>query len=85
MVGSSDAKGLERSVDFYKSILSATVRPMKSLKEAEATKIIENTFRDINIAFVNELAKSFDRLGIDLVDVIEHVVPVDDDVLGNGD
>lgn len=71
VVGASDAKGLKRSVDFYESILTGTVRPMRSLKEAEATKIIENTFRDINIAFVNELAKSFDRLGIDLIDVIE--------------
>jgi len=43
---------------------------MPNLKTAEATKIIENTFRDINIAFVNELAKSFDVLGIDLMAVI---------------
>ncbi|HBB03979.1 TPA: hypothetical protein DCZ39_03720 [Patescibacteria group bacterium] len=33
-----------------------------TIKEAEATKIVENTFRDINIAYVNELAKSFDKL-----------------------
>jgi nucleotide sugar dehydrogenase len=71
VVGASDSAGLQRAVDFYESILTSAVRPMKSLKEAEATKIIENTFRDINIAFVNELAKSFDRLGIDLIDVIE--------------
>jgi len=44
---------------------------MKSIKEAEATKTIENAFRDINIAFVNELAKSFDKMGIDLIDVIK--------------
>jgi len=35
---------------------------MKDIEHAEATKIIENTFRDINIAYVNELAKSFDKL-----------------------
>jgi UDP-N-acetyl-D-mannosaminuronate dehydrogenase len=35
---------------------------MKDIKHTEATKIIENTFRDINIAYVNELAKSFDTL-----------------------
>jgi nucleotide sugar dehydrogenase len=44
---------------------------MASLKEAEAVKIVENTFRDINIAFVNELALSFDRMGIDVVNVID--------------
>jgi nucleotide sugar dehydrogenase len=43
---------------------------MGSLKEAEAVKIIENSFRDINIAFVNELAMSFSQLGIDVVNVI---------------
>jgi len=44
---------------------------MNSIKAAEATKTIENAFRDINIAFVNELAKSFDQLGIDVVEVIK--------------
>ena len=44
---------------------------MANLKEAEAVKIVENSFRDINIAFVNELAGSFHELGIDVVKVIE--------------
>jgi nucleotide sugar dehydrogenase len=44
--------------------------PMKSIREAEAVKIMENSFRDVNIAFVNELAKSFDKLDIDIADVI---------------
>ncbi len=44
---------------------------MPDLKTTEATKIIENTFRDINIAFVNELAKSFEVLGIDILAVIK--------------
>ncbi len=56
---------------FYRSILESDIREMKSIKEAEATKIVENSFRDINIAFVNELAKSFDKLGIDVYDVIQ--------------
>jgi nucleotide sugar dehydrogenase len=43
---------------------------MRSLKEAEAVKMVENAFRDVNIAFVNELAMSFDRAGIDLLRVI---------------
>lgn len=70
VVGAANAKGLKHAVQFYESILDANVRPMKSLKEAEAAKIVENSFRDINIAFVNELARSFDALGIDVVDVI---------------
>ncbi|MFA4930455.1 MAG: nucleotide sugar dehydrogenase [Patescibacteria group bacterium] len=69
-VGATDPKGLHRAVKFYRSIISGEIRPMKSVKEAEATKIIENAFRDVNIAFVNELAKSFEKLGIDLIDVI---------------
>ncbi len=44
---------------------------MPALKEAEAAKMVENAFRDINIAFVNELAMSFDKAGIDLVSVLE--------------
>jgi nucleotide sugar dehydrogenase len=43
---------------------------MGSLKEAEAVKVVENSFRDVNIAFVNELAMSFTKLGIDVVNVI---------------
>lgn len=71
VVGATDAVGLRKAVAFYQSILEAPVRPMKTIKEAEATKIVENSFRDVNIAFVNELAKSFTKLGIDVVDVIE--------------
>lgn len=70
-VGSVTSKGAVRAAKFYRSILEGEVRVMKSIKEAEATKIIENTFRDINIAYVNELAKSFDMLGIDVYDVIQ--------------
>jgi len=71
VVGATDATGLERSVAFYRSIVDGEIRPMKSIREAEAVKIVENSFRDINIAFVNELAKSFDQLGIDVKDVIK--------------
>lgn len=70
VIGSFEAKGLQMGMNFYKSILEGKIYPMKSIREAEAVKIVENSFRDINIAFVNELAKSFDRLDIDVVDVI---------------
>lgn len=71
VVGSLEGKGLKMAVDFYESILEASIKPMASLKEAEAVKIVENSFRDINIAFVNELARSFSKMDIDVVNVIE--------------
>lgn len=71
VVGSMSKTGLEKAVKFYRSIIEGQIRPMKSIREAEAVKIMENSFRDINIAFVNELAKSFDKMDIDIKDVIE--------------
>lgn len=70
VVGSMSQKGVEKAKAFYDSIIDGEVRAMKSIREAEATKVVENSFRDINIAFVNELAKSFDQMGIDVKDVI---------------
>ncbi len=71
VVGAFTKKGLKKSVDFYESIIDGEIRPMKHIREAEACKVVENSFRDINIAFVNELAKSFDALNIDVKDVID--------------
>lgn len=71
VVGSLEKNGLEKAMEFYQSIISAPIKPMASLKEAEAVKVVENSFRDINIAFVNELARSFAKLGIDVVNVID--------------
>lgn len=71
VVGGFDAVSLQKAISFYSSIIGAEIKPMASLKEAEAVKIVENAFRDINIAFVNELAMSFSRLGIDTVHVID--------------
>lgn len=70
VVGSFDKTGLDIAYDFYSSIVDGEIRKMKSIREAEAVKIVENSFRDINIAFVNELARSFDVLDIDVKDVI---------------
>ena len=71
VVGAFTAKGLEIAIEFYNSIVDGEIRAMKHIREAEACKVVENSFRDINIAFVNELAKSFDVLGIDVKDVID--------------
>lgn len=70
VVGGLEKNSLQKAVSFYESIISAPIKPMGSLKEAESVKVVENSFRDINIAFVNELARSFSRLGIDVVNVI---------------
>ncbi len=71
VVGSLSKKGLSLAKKFYQSIIDADIKPMASIRSAEAVKIVENSFRDINIAFVNELAQSFDRFGIDIKDVID--------------
>lgn len=71
VVGAFEKIGLQRAIAFYRSIVDGDIRPMKSIREAEAVKIVENSFRDINLAFVNELARSFDVLDIDVKDVIQ--------------
>jgi len=71
VVGAHTDKGLARAVKFYKTIIEADIKPMETMKEAEACKVVENTFRDINIAFVNELAMSFHRIGINVENVIQ--------------
>ena len=55
----------------YRSIVTAGTHKASSIKVAEAAKVIENSQRDINIAFVNELSKIFNRMGIDTHDVLE--------------
>jgi UDP-N-acetyl-D-galactosamine dehydrogenase len=57
--------------ELYSSIITAGTHLASSIKVAEASKAIENAQRDINIAFVNELALIFDRMGIDTSEVLE--------------
>ncbi len=71
VVGSMSKEGLEKAKNFYETIIDGKIKPMKSIRAAEAVKVVENSFRDVNIAFVNELAQSFDRMGIDVKDVID--------------
>ncbi|MCX7087144.1 MAG: Vi polysaccharide biosynthesis UDP-N-acetylglucosamine C-6 dehydrogenase TviB [Methylococcales bacterium] len=61
----------KRVDDLYKSIIVAGTHLAPSIKVAEAAKVIENSQRDINIAFVNELAIIFNKLGIDTEAVLE--------------
>jgi UDP-N-acetyl-D-galactosamine dehydrogenase len=57
--------------DLYKTIITAGTHRAQSIKVAEAAKVIENSQRDINIAFVNELSKIFSLIGIDTNEVLE--------------
>ena len=57
--------------DFYSSLVTAGTYKASSIKVAEAAKVIENSQRDINIAFVNELSLIFNKLGIDTNEVLE--------------
>lgn len=61
----------EKVDQLYRSVITAGTHKAASIKVAEAAKVIENAQRDINIAFVNELAKIFNRLGIDTDDVLQ--------------
>jgi len=71
-VTSGSTPEIGRKVDeLYKSVITAGTHLASSLKVAEAAKVIENSQRDVNIAFVNELALIFDRMGIDTVEVLE--------------
>jgi len=68
--GSNDETA-EQVDQLYRSVITAGTYKAASIKVAEAAKVIENSQRDINIAFVNELAKIFNRLGIDTEDVLQ--------------
>jgi UDP-N-acetyl-D-galactosamine dehydrogenase len=61
----------EKVDQLYKTVIVAGTYKASSIKVAEAAKVIENSQRDINIAFVNELAKIFNLLGIDTQDVLD--------------
>lgn len=62
---------LDKLAQLYGSIIEAGIHCCKSIKIAEASKVIENTQRDLNIALMNELAIVFDRIGIDTIEVLE--------------
>jgi UDP-N-acetyl-D-galactosamine dehydrogenase len=71
VVSGDDAATLEKVADLYASVVQAGVYRASSIKVAEAAKVIENTQRDLNIAFVNELSIIFDKLGIDTHEVLQ--------------
>ncbi len=70
VVSGVDAASLRRVQDFYDRLVDKTV-PVRGTREAELAKLLENTFRHVNIALVNELAIFAHQLGIDLAEAIE--------------
>jgi UDP-N-acetyl-D-glucosamine dehydrogenase len=71
VLGANSNEALEIAYEFYDKLVDAKIKKMDNIKEAEACKVVENSFRDVNIAFVNELAMSFQKLGINVVNVID--------------
>lgn len=71
IVSGMDEESLDEIAKVYELVIEAGVHRSGSIKVAEAAKVVENSQRDINIAFMNELAMVFDRMGIDTKEVVE--------------
>ena len=71
IVSGMDEESLEEIAKVYELVIEAGVHRASSIKVAEAAKVVENSQRDINIAFMNELAMVFDKMGIDTNEVVE--------------
>lgn len=71
IVSGMDAESLEEIAHVYELVVEAGVHRASSIKVAEAAKVIENSQRDINIAFMNELSIIFNKMGIDTKSVLE--------------
>ena len=71
VVAGDTPETLDKLATLYGAIVPAGIRRASSIEVAEAAKVIENTQRDLNIAFVNELAIIFHRLGLDTTEVLE--------------
>ncbi len=71
IVSGMDKESLEDIAAIYSIVIEAGVFKASSIKVAESAKVVENSQRDINIAFMNELAVIFDKMGIDSHEVIE--------------
>ena len=71
IVSASDQESLELIYDLYTLIIEAEVYKAKSIKVAEASKVVENVQRDLNIALVNELSMIFEKLNINTTEVLE--------------
>lgn len=70
VVSAQSPRALERVAALYATVVPAGLHRAPSIRVAEAAKVVENAQRDLNIAFVNELALMFDRMGLDTRDVL---------------
>ena len=71
IVSGMDEESLEEIKNVYDLVIEVGTYPVSTIKTAEAVKVVENSQRDINIAFMNELAMVFDRMGIDTNEVVD--------------
>lgn len=71
IVSGMDAESLEEIKNVYNLVVEVGTFPVSNIKTAEAIKVVENSQRDVNIAFMNELAMVFDRMGIDTNEVVD--------------
>ena len=71
IVSGIDAESLEEIKNVYDLVIEVGTYPVSNLRTAEAVKVVENSQRDINIAFMNELAMVFDRMEIDTNEVVD--------------
>lgn len=71
VIGGADAESLELGVALYRQILKEELVEVQSLEAAEMTKMLENTYRMVNIALINEFAKLAEKIGVDILDVIK--------------
>lgn len=71
IVSGMDAETLKKVKSVYDRIIDAGTFPVSSIKTAEAIKLVENSQRDINIAFMNEAAEVFEKIGIDTNEVVD--------------
>ena len=71
IISGMDAQALEQIKKVYDIVIEVGTYPVSNIKTAEAIKVVENSQRDINIAFMNELAMVFDRMGIDTNEVVD--------------
>lgn len=71
IVSGMDRETLDEIVKIYDTVVDAGTYAVSSIKTAEAVKLVENSQRDINIAFMNEMAMAFERMGIDTNEVVD--------------
>jgi len=71
VVGAVGPRSLNAALRLYRDCFGAPVHPVEDIRIAEASKLLENSFRLLNISYINELKRSFDKIGLDVRKVVE--------------